>query len=131
MREAIVVACARLLYLPPFSPDFNPIESKVKQVLRRLAPRNAEELLQAAATAFAAISTADCQGFFYTPNTLHDYCKCSRIGKTIRPRVSPGFMRQFYNCFIALSSAAKSWPIVASVSSPMFEMRNVVPLIFP
>ena len=36
-----------------------------------------------------------------------------------------------HNCFIALSIAAKSWPIVASVSSPMFEMRKVVPLILP
>jgi transposase len=67
VREAIEAAGARLLYLPPYSPDFNPIEnlwSKVKQILRRLAPRTAEELLQAAAAAFAAISTADCQGFF-------------------------------------------------------------------
>ncbi len=35
------------------------------------------------------------------------------------------------SCAIALSSAAYSWFIVASVSSPMFERRNVVPLIFP
>lgn len=67
VREAIEKAGARLLYLPPYSPDFNPIEnlwSKVKQILRRLAPRNADELLQAAASAFAAISTADCHSFF-------------------------------------------------------------------
>ena len=67
VREALEAAGARLLYLPPYSPDFNPIEnlwSKVKQSLRRLAPRTAEDLLQAAATAFAAISTADCHGFF-------------------------------------------------------------------
>ncbi len=36
-----------------------------------------------------------------------------------------------YNCFMPLSIAAKSWPMVASVSSPMLEIRNVVPLIFP
>jgi transposase len=67
VRDAIEATGAQLLYLPPYSPDFNPIEnlwSKVKQILRRLAPRTAEELLQAAATAFAAISTTDCQGFF-------------------------------------------------------------------
>ncbi len=42
VREAIEAAGARLRYLPPYSPDFNPIEnlwSKVKQSLRRLAPR--------------------------------------------------------------------------------------------
>ena len=36
-----------------------------------------------------------------------------------------------HSCFIALSIAAKSWPIVASVSSPMLETRKVVPLILP
>jgi len=67
VREAIAAVGARLLYLPPYSPDFNPIEnmwSKIKQILRSLAPRTGEELLQAAAHAFAAISVTDCQGFF-------------------------------------------------------------------
>jgi transposase len=67
VREAIEGAGAQLLYLPPYSPDFNPIEnlwSKVKQILRSLAPRTAHQLLEAAAVAFAAISTTDCEGFF-------------------------------------------------------------------
>ena len=67
VRAAIESAGARLRYLPPYSPDFNPIEnmwSKIKQLLRSLAPRAGDELLQAAAHAFAAISAADCQGFF-------------------------------------------------------------------
>ena len=67
VRQAIEGVRARLLYLPPYSPDFNPIEnlwSKVKQVLRSLSPRNAAQLLRAAAAAFAAISVTDCQGFF-------------------------------------------------------------------
>ena len=67
VREAIERVGAKLLYLPPYSPDFNPIEklwSKVKQIVRSLAPRTGHELLQAAAIAFAAISTADCRGFF-------------------------------------------------------------------
>jgi transposase len=67
VREAIEAAGAKLRYLPPYSPDFNPIEnmwSKIKQLLRSLAPRTGEELLQAAAQAFAAISTTDCHGFF-------------------------------------------------------------------
>jgi len=71
VRQAIEAVGARLLYLPPYSPDFNPIEnlwSKVKSILRRLSPRTAEELLQAAATAFAAISTHDCHGFFLNAN---------------------------------------------------------------
>ena len=67
VREAIESVGARLQYLPPYSPDFNPIEnlwSKVKGILRCLAPRTADELLQATAQAFAAISVADCHGFF-------------------------------------------------------------------
>jgi transposase len=69
VREAIEAAGARLLYLPPYSPDFNPIEpmwSKIKQVLRSHAPRTEEERLQAAQTAFNSVSTADCQGFFFS-----------------------------------------------------------------
>jgi transposase len=67
VRQAIEGIGARLLYLPPYSPDFNPIEnlwSKIKSILRSLSPRTADQLLQAAAIAFAAISTADCHGFF-------------------------------------------------------------------
>jgi transposase len=67
VREAIEAAGARLLYLPPYSPDFNPFEnmwSKIKQVLRSLSPRTQPELLAAAFAAFDAISPADCRGFF-------------------------------------------------------------------
>jgi transposase len=67
VREAIASAGARLRYLPPYSPDFNPIEnmwSKIKQLLRSLAPRTGEDLLRAAAQAFAAIAITDCHGFF-------------------------------------------------------------------
>lgn len=67
VREAIESAGAGLTYLPPYSPDFNPIEnmwSKIKQRLRSLAPRTDEDLLLAAAGAFSAVSLADCRGFF-------------------------------------------------------------------
>jgi transposase len=69
VREALEAARARLLYLPPYSPDFNPIEpmwSKIKQVLRSHAPRSEEELLRATKTAFDLISTADGKGFFFS-----------------------------------------------------------------
>jgi transposase len=67
VEEAIVAAGARLEYLPPYSPDFNPIEnlwSKVKQGMKSQNPRNARQLLKAAGAAFATITPADCQGFF-------------------------------------------------------------------
>jgi len=69
VRDALAAVGARLLYLPPYSPDFNPIEpmwSKIKQTLRRHAPRTEEELLQAAKAAFQSISSADCKGFFFS-----------------------------------------------------------------
>jgi transposase len=68
VREAIEAAGARLRYLPPYSPDFNPIEpmwSKVKQILRSHAARTDSELLLAAKAVFRAISASDCQGFFF------------------------------------------------------------------
>lgn len=67
VRQAIEGVGARLRYLPPYCPDFNPIEnlwSKVKSILRSLAPRTAGQRLKAAALAFAAISAADGKGFF-------------------------------------------------------------------
>ncbi len=69
VREALEAVGARLLYLPPYSPDFNPIEpmwSKIKQTLRSHAPRTQEELLQAAQRALDSISTLDCTGFFFS-----------------------------------------------------------------
>jgi len=67
VRPIIETAGARLLYLPPYSPDFNPIEnmwSKIKQSLRTAEPRTEAQLLAAARTAFDSVSTTDCRGFF-------------------------------------------------------------------
>jgi transposase len=50
---------ARLLYLPPYSPDLNPIEqawSKIKQVLRSLKARTADALENAVAEALHSIT---------------------------------------------------------------------------
>ena len=69
VREAIQSRGARLLYLPPYSPGFNPIEamwSKIKQILRSHTPRTETELLLAAQTAFQAISVTDCKSFFFS-----------------------------------------------------------------
>ena len=69
VREAIPARGAGLLYLPPYSPDFNPIESmgsKSKQALRSYAPRSEEQRILAAQAAFASISSADCRGLFFS-----------------------------------------------------------------
>jgi transposase len=67
VREAIEAAGAGLRYLPPYSPDFNPIEnvwSKVKGRLRALAARSVEALHDAFGAALATVTPADCVGFF-------------------------------------------------------------------
>jgi transposase len=67
VREAIEAVGARLEYLPPYSPDLNPIEnmwSKVKQGLKSRRPRTARQLFNAAKAAFATVTPEDCQGFF-------------------------------------------------------------------
>lgn len=54
-------------YLPPYSPDFNPIEnmwSKVKSILRKLEARTYGELLEAMKTAILSVTKDDCIGFF-------------------------------------------------------------------
>ncbi len=56
-----------MLYLPPYSPDFNPIEnaiSKVKSRLRTLAARTVDTLGAAVQEALALITPADAAGFF-------------------------------------------------------------------
>ncbi len=58
---------ARLIYLPPYSPDFNPIElawSKVKTLLRRLKARTFLDLVAALKQALLAITPQDIQGWF-------------------------------------------------------------------
>ena len=67
IREAIEAAGARLVYLPPYSPDFNPIEngwSKVKEFLRAQEARTYEALDLAITEALDAITPEDCIGWF-------------------------------------------------------------------
>jgi transposase len=67
LQAHIEAAQATLLPLPPYSPDFNPIEqcwSKVKEFLRTAEARTAEALEQAIAQAFASVTVPDAHGWF-------------------------------------------------------------------
>lgn len=67
VREAIEAVGALVLYLPPYSPDYNPIEhlwSKLKQYLRSVMPRTFEAVCQAMADGLDRITLSDCRGFF-------------------------------------------------------------------
>lgn len=67
VAEAIEKVGARLMPLPPYSPDFSPIEpcwSKVKECLRSAEARTPDALGVAAAEAFARITAEDARGWF-------------------------------------------------------------------
>ena len=67
VRASIEVAGARLLYLPPYSPDFNPIEnafSKLKALLRKAARRTVEGLWTAIGELLDDFTPTQCANFF-------------------------------------------------------------------
>lgn len=66
VREAIEAAGATLRYLPPYSPDLNPIEqffAKLKSLLRKAAARTYETLIGAIADALTRFSAGECANF--------------------------------------------------------------------
>lgn len=67
VRQAIEGVGAQLLYLPPYSPDFNPIEmafSKLKAILRKAAARTVDALWDVIANALDAFSSSECENYF-------------------------------------------------------------------
>lgn len=67
VRERIEAAGAELLYLPPYSPDLNPIEkawAKLKQLIRSAKPRTSQALQQAIADALPKITPQNAQAWF-------------------------------------------------------------------
>jgi transposase len=67
VRQLIEERGCQLWFLPPYSPDFNPIEeafSKVKALLRRAQARVLETLFEATEEALLAISAKDARGYF-------------------------------------------------------------------
>ena len=64
---AIEAAGAKVKFLPPYSPDFSPIEnmwSKIKAILRKLSPRTDKEFKKSISEAFKAVMESDLQGWF-------------------------------------------------------------------
>ena len=67
MRERIEAAGATLIDLPPYSPDFNPIEkmfSKLKALLRKAAQRTVEGLWNAIADCIPLVTPRECANYF-------------------------------------------------------------------
>jgi transposase len=66
VRRLVESVGARVLFLPPYSPDFNPIEnaiSKIKQLLRKLGRRTVPDLIAAIGKAGRSITPEDVMGF--------------------------------------------------------------------
>ena len=67
VRDTIEAAGATLLYLPPYSPDFNPIENaftKLKALLRKAAERTVEGLWAAIGNFIDRFPPQECANFF-------------------------------------------------------------------
>jgi transposase len=67
IRDLIESVGAELWYLPPYSPDLNPIEkmwSKIKAILRTLKAKTEESLINAIAKALQAVTADDARGWF-------------------------------------------------------------------
>lgn len=67
VKKILDASVIRYLYLPPYSPDFNPIEkmwSKIKAYLRKVKIRVATELPNAIDKAFLTVCPSDCSGWF-------------------------------------------------------------------
>jgi transposase len=67
VKELIEERGCELIYLPSYSPDFNPIEeafSKIKRLVRKAEARTKEALIEAIGSALSAVSSTDAHSFF-------------------------------------------------------------------
>jgi transposase len=67
VRKSIDKTGAKLVYLPPYSPDYSPIEpafSKIKQLLRGLAARTKDKLWTSMQSILDTVTQSDAEGFF-------------------------------------------------------------------
>jgi len=67
VRELIEARGCEVIFLPPYSPDLNPIEeafSKIKGILREAAARAREALVEAISEALSMVTAQDARGFF-------------------------------------------------------------------
>ncbi len=67
VKEAIEAAGASIRYLPPYSPDLNPIEklfSKLKALLRKAAKRTVESLWEEIGRIISSLSPDECSNYF-------------------------------------------------------------------
>lgn len=67
VRDALAAVGARLMFLPPYSPDLSPVEScgaKVKEAIRGEAPRTTAAVYEAMGLALRSVTSKDAHGWF-------------------------------------------------------------------
>lgn len=82
IRQAIRAAKAKLLYLPPYSPDLNPIEqmfSKLKHLLRKASERTAENTRRRIGALLDTVSPQECANYFVNSGYASTYCHLALI----------------------------------------------------
>jgi len=79
VREIVEGAGCELVYLPPYSPDLNPIEqafSKVKGLMRKAEARTREALIEAMGRALDEVTARDAHGFL-------EHCGYRAVGQLL------------------------------------------------
>jgi transposase len=87
IRELIEQHGCELLYLPSYSPDYNPIEeafAKIKNLLRKAAARSKETLVEAIGAALSAVTVADVRSSSSTPDTALQLTYCETCCNVLR-----------------------------------------------
>ena len=88
VRDAVEATGAQLLFLLPYSPDFNPIKnafSKLKALLRKAAARTVDELWNAVASAIDTFTPTECNNYFAAAGCDGDHA-LALIGFCSSPR---------------------------------------------
>lgn len=125
MREAVEAAGARLLYLPPYSPEFNPIGrafAKRKSILHSAAALAVSDFWAAIHKAFARFSPEGCRADLTAAGCEDDACVFSRSGPALGRQLTVSFFRTY---------SERSCPIVSTIlvkcrmtSSAVFSGRS-------
>jgi transposase len=84
VREAIAAEGATVLYLPPYSPDLNPIEklfSKLKTLLRKAAKRSTDDLWKEIGELLNTNSPSECENYLISYGYVCTYIR-NALGKS-------------------------------------------------
>jgi transposase len=98
IRELVEQQGCKLLYLPAYSPDYNPIEqacAKIKNLLRTASARTKETLVEAIGVALSAVTAADARASSSMPDTVQRLIYCETCCEHPRTR------RRTYTCLFA------------------------------